>query len=79
MPKCQRRGNEVSFVSSRIPNITPWANGVFSALTGQFEGVGLSYVENLGVHNELSQRAFENPRQYFDTCAICGSTKVIWP
>lgn len=78
MPLCLRCGNRTSFSSSRLPLLTPWVNGDFSALTGNFQGDQVDYLENLGTPPKLSEQAFSHPEYFFDTCAVCGSSQIVW-
>ena len=79
MPYCRACGNRRSFVAGSVFPAAPTANGLPSGLMATFSPQGeLATVTRLGADGKTAQAARENPREYFDTCLVCGSSDISW-
>lgn len=79
MPYCKDCGNSLYFISSSVSPVAPTAAGPASGLVGRFDAQGeLVELESMGATDETRRKAAVNPVVYFDTCAECGSNRVVW-
>ncbi len=79
MPHCLNCGNELTFGTSKIPPVAPAANGPISGLVADFQGDNsITSMESMGASIDEAQEAWENPRNFFDVCYDCGSSKIKW-
>ncbi len=79
MPYCRSCGNRHMFGASRVPPVSPTANGPASGLIADFDDSGdLVTITRLGADKVTAKAAGGHPSEYFDTCLACGSQDVDW-
>ena len=79
MPKCMECGNDLSFGSTLIPPVAPTANGPVSGLIADFDSDGyITEMESINGDIDAAQDAWESPKEYFDICYVCGSSRINW-
>lgn len=79
MPRCRQCGNEHSLASTRFSTSADTANPPPYGLMGNFNHQGaLVNMECQGASLDDAQLAFEDPKNFFDVCPVCGSRNIEW-
>ncbi|WP_066640008.1 hypothetical protein [Desulfolucanica intricata] len=79
MPRCKNCGNYKNFACSFFSSTAPTANPEPYGLLANFDEQGnLTDMECLGATLDEAQEAFENQKNYFNTCANCGGNDIEW-
>lgn len=79
MPQCLDCGNEHSFGSTLIPPVAPTANGPISGILAEFDDNGyITEMTSVNGDIDIAQEAWENPKNYFNICYLCGGNNIAW-
>ena len=79
MPRCIDCGNTNVLASSKTSREEETSNPPVFGLMANFDQNGyLLTIECQGSTIDEAQEVFENPKEYLDSCPVCGSNNILW-